>query len=483
MHVAVYARISRDQEGRAEGVATQEAHGRRYATDRWPDLPVVTYSDNDLSASNGDHRPGFAALLDAIRRGEVARVVCAEQSRITREPAVWESFMVTMAKAGIDELHTYRKGTVAIRGSKMVGRILAAVDAEEAERIKARVAERHAALRAEGRPRGGLEYGYRPGRNDRGEATLVVQADEAAVVREVAGLLLAGWTLGAVAREMNARGITTVHGKRWGTSTVSRLMRKPTIAGLRDVGVPGTWEPIIDVDTWEQVRAVLGSRVATRATARRKFLLTGGIATCGRCGGRMSAQHRATGSGPRRADGRRERTPRYFCKPAAPDAERPEGATDEWPCMGVSIMADAFEAHVVAMLLDELDKPGFIDALTDDEHEAERARVADELRGVELRRAELARLVAAGEMTTVEWREARAVLDADQNRLSRELADLPAPVVGIDPAVIRAGWDAMTLDEQRAIVEMFVERVVVSRARPGLKRYDPDRVDIVWRTA
>jgi len=42
----------------------------------------------------------------------------------------------------------------------------------------------------------------------------------------------------------------------------------------------------------------------------------------------------------------------------------------------------------------------------------------------------------------------------------------------------------MNLDERREIVGMFIERVIVKRARPGLAAFDPERVGadgIMWR--
>src|SRR6266699_1315266 len=39
-HTAVYTRISKDRNGRAEGVAAQEKWGRDYAAGAWPDVPV-----------------------------------------------------------------------------------------------------------------------------------------------------------------------------------------------------------------------------------------------------------------------------------------------------------------------------------------------------------------------------------------------------------------------------------------------------------
>jgi DNA invertase Pin-like site-specific DNA recombinase len=453
-------------------VAAQEAKARAYAAERWPDHAVAVFCDNDLSAANGGYRPGFEALVDAVRRGEVAQVVCAEQSRLTRVPAEWEHLVVTLAKAGIDEIHTYRKGVVAITGSKLVGRILAAVDAEEVEVLRARVRDKLDRLAQEGRPRGGKEFGYQPGRNDRGEATLEVIPEHADHARWAAAAILDGWTLSAVARRWNELRVPLVRGgKRWDPTAVRKVLTKASIAGLifhNGDEVRATWEPILDVETWRQVRVVLDGRARTKQRPTRRYLLTGGIARCGRpeCGAPLGAQQMTM-----RSPNRHRVVPYYLCLAPARGG-----------CSRLGIIAEPFEQYVSERLLDELDKPEFLAAFTDDDHEPERARIEAELRAVAAQRTALARLVAARDMSTDEWREARAVLDADEARLSAGLAAVPAPMAHIDPQVIRGAWDdVLTLDEKRQIVGMFIDQVIVHPAKPGKRRFDVGRVEIIWR--
>jgi len=50
-----------------------------------------------------------------------------------------------------------------------------------------------------------------------------------------------------------------------------------------------------------------------------------------------------------------------------------------------------------------------------------------------------------------------------------------------DPAAILADWAVMTLDEQRAVIVDYIDKVTIIRARPGLQRFDSDRVKIKWR--
>ena len=43
---------------------------------------VATFDDNDLSAYTGKTRPGFEALLDAMKRGDIDAVICWHPDRL-----------------------------------------------------------------------------------------------------------------------------------------------------------------------------------------------------------------------------------------------------------------------------------------------------------------------------------------------------------------------------------------------------------------
>lgn len=476
---AVYCRISKDREGRAEGVAVQEQRGRAYAAERWPDLAARVYIDNDLTAADPDtFRPAYAELLADVRRGDIAQVVCAEQSRLTRQPAEWEDLCVTLAKAGITEIHGYRTGPTPVVGSRLLGRVLAAVDAEEVERLRARINDRLAALAAEGRPSGGGSYGYRRTRDAEGRSRLEVIADRAEVIRDAAAKILSGWSLAAVAAHLDEIGAPTARGGRWHPTTVRAMLTNGTVAGQRvhkgEIVRDGDWEPILDIDTWRAVRAKLsepltvsrraGQTTRARRSAlphRRYYLLTGGTAICGACGARLAGQPRYN------RDGSKARA--YNCSPYY------DG------CAGVSIHAEKLEAYVVAMMLDRLDRPVFTDQLATD-NAAERAGILARLAGIDERRADLARLWAAGHLGGVEWDAARAVLDADRDTAAADLAALPSTAEPVDATLLRAAWDTMTLDERRTVVDRLVASVTVAPFAPGAqRRFDPGRVTIAWK--
>lgn len=479
MTTAIYARISRDAEGHAEGTAAQVKKGTKLATDLWPDEPIVTFVDDNITAADPKvERPAFNEMIAAVRRGEIRHVVAAEQSRLTRQPSEWEDLTVTLAKAGIVEVQTYRQGAVAVAGSKLSGRIMAIVDAEEIERLKVRINDKLEVLAAEGRPPGGRSYGYRNELDADGRKVLVIDETEAEVARWAADRILAGWSLSSIARDLTERGAPTARGGKWVTQTVRSMLRSPTITGLRVFrGVvvgEGNWQPIIDRATWEAVGARLTGptsvtsidgrtrTVARQRRAARRYLLTGGMAVCGRCGVALVAQQRRSRGGGRQ--------PSYLCHSGAGG------------CNGIGILADDFEGYVVAKVLEHLDSDAFRAALlAADSHGEERQAITSELSALDARRGEGARMWARGELDSTAWEAARSELDAMTLDLMARLDAAPAPVSSAVAGITLDDWKAMTLEERREVLGLVMTSVTVNRATAGTRSFDADRVTIEWR--
>lgn len=474
-HVALYCRLSPRPDGSYEGVPLQERWGRKYADKTWPGVPVKVYADAGISAANGDHRPDFERLRADLAAGEIAHVWTVEQTRLERTEVGWFTLAAELDAAGVTELHTDRDGIVRVLDE--VSGIKAVLAAGEVRKLKRRVNDRLAELAAEGRPSSADVYGYRHGVDAQGRKTLEVVPEEAAIVREAAEKVLAGWGITRIAAEFSERGLIGKHGGKMRVTTVRSMLTNAAVAGLRvyrgRIVGRALWEPILDEDIWNAVRTKLDSpRTVQRAdggtyelrmlprTTGRRYLLTGGLAECAVCEHRLIASMRPVG---------KTRKPYYLCSP------RVGGRS----CVG--ILGDELEAYVVRRMLDELDKPEFLAALAADEHDARRDKLNKALARVEQKRRKLAKDWAADELTDEEWRAARTDLDERERRLRADLAAVPPSIARVDPALIRAGWAAMNLDERREIIGMFVASVTVERAEPGTSGFDEQRVHIVWR--
>lgn len=484
-HVAIACRISEDTEGRGEGVDDQETWGRDYAVEHFPGLPVVVYRDNNISATDREtERPDFERLTADIQAGLVAHIVCTERSRLIRDAAGWFDYVDdVLLPAGIEVLHTRARGVMHV--DDLAADVDAVLGRREVRVLRKRVLNKHARLAEQGRPHGGRRLGFVSGRDEEGRSTLEIVEEEADALRWAADAVLSGASLSIVAREWERRALPHPRGGKgpWRPEVVKKSLMAPSIAGLRihhGVLRPATWEPILDEATWRRVVAALEHRttvvgtngkpfgVPHRMRPPRRWLLTGGIAVCGRpeCGSPLGAQYRSVYKG-------RSPMAYYQCLPPARGG-----------CSRLGILAEKFEAEVERRLLEHLDELAeFKQALATDEHEAKRDGILVEMTAVDKRRRDLARRWAAGLETEAERDAAREVLDADEERLSKELADLPAPAVDVDPAAIREAWGEMTFYERRRVVEIFIKPggIVVLPAQ-GRNRFNPDRIaPIAWR--
>lgn len=476
-YVAVYCRISKAPNGKTEGVKAQEKWGRAYAAGAWPDLPIEVFADNNLSAANGGPRPEFDRFREWLAAGKIAHVWAVEQSRLERDEIGWFRLAAEFDAAGVTELHTNRDGIVRVRDE--VAGIKAVLNAGEIRKLRQRTNDRLAEIAAEGRPHGGRTFGYRRAVDATGAKTLVIDPQEAHVLRDAADKVLAGWSLSNVAADLTSRGVRGANGGTITYKTLNRMLTNPTVAGQRvhqgHIVGRAVWEPILDMPTWQALRARLSKPRAVQTSngdtyeisahsyghsqrSRRSYLLTGGLAVCGKCGAALGAQRRKVKG--------RQMDALYFCKGG----------------FCVAIMADGLENHVRDVLLDELDKPEFLEALAADDHAERRDAILASLAAAERQREELAGMWATpGELTAAEWRTARQALAEREQELLVELASLPAPLTKVDISQVREAWPAMTLDERREIVAMFIEHVTVKPARPGTRAFDPDRVSTEWR--
>ena len=481
-HAAIYCRLSPRPDGSYEGIPAQKRWGRAYAAATWPGVPVEVFADEGISAANDHHRPEFERFRQWLADGRIGYVWCVEQTRMERREVEWFRLASEMDAAGVGELHTNRDGIVRVRDE--VAGIKAVLAAGEVRKLKRRINDRLAENAANGTPPGGKPFGYVRGHNAEGAKTYLIVPEEAAVVREAAERVLSGWSLSNIAKDLTERGFSGARGGAIRLNTVRSFLTTPTIAGHRvhsgAIVGRGNWEAILDDETWQAVRLKLSQpRTVARSdggtyavsdahkgnTTGRRYVLTG-LAKCEVCKAPLVGTLRRFAP---KADGSCVVAPYLMCHPN-------RGGKG---CVG--IMMEPTDEFVLRELWAELDKPEFLEHLAADAHAAERKRLTSAMSAIETQRGQLAALWAQpGELTMGEWQAARKGLTEQEQEIRAELAKVPPPVVNVDITGARAAWPAMTLDEQREFMRLFIDKVIVSRAKEGNSRFDSDRVDIMW---
>jgi DNA invertase Pin-like site-specific DNA recombinase len=460
--VAIYARISSDQEGAGLGVARQLEDCRRVAAELgW--IVGDEYVDNDVSAYSGKRRPEYQRMLEDLAGGLRDGVVVYHPDRLTRRPIELEQFMEVLSATKVRHVRFVTGGDLDVGNGDglLVMRMLSAVAANESASKSRRVRRKLDEVAAAGRPHGGSTrpFGYE-------DDKLTIREDEATVVRALAARYLAGESWVSLTSWLNDEGIPTVRGREWQTSSVRGLLLGARIAGLRlHRGVvvgPAVWEPIITADQRDQIIARAESRRVSGRRSPRRYLLSG-IVRCSRCSQRMYSETRGE-------------TRRYACI----------SGPDHGGCGRMAIVAAPLEDLITDAVLYRLDTAELADALAGRSAADDRAAaVAERLNADRVQLDELAALYADRAITAREWMEARNPIESRIKDATRQLAQRTGAQaltgwVGNGQA-LRAAWSGLNLTRQAAIVAAVLSHVSVQPATPGARSMDPSRVEPIWR--
>lgn len=469
-NVAIYCRLSYAPDGSLEKVERQEADCRQLA-DRlaWPISEHLIYRDNSRSAwQRNRKRPGWEAMLEAIERDEVTRLIVYHGDRLIRQP--WDlELLLKLA----DDRHIQLASVSGLRNlSSEDDRFILRIEAAQACRSSAdtsrRVKRGWKARAEEGRAIGGGKrpFGFGAPTDRKGKTgkpiydTTKQVPEEASVLREAIERLLAGESQGGVLAWMNSVS-TTTQGGRWDGRGLHHLLANPRIAGLvyHDGNVyDAGWDPIISVEEWEDVKLRLREQAAEHGYhgRERKYLLAR-IAECHACGVGMITKP---------AGGRNRKTTRiYHCANPACKTR-----------MGRNVKH--LDEYVAGRVLRRLQDPDLMDQLL-----APEPSVAPKIAALERRRVELktsfAKLVdhpdldpevMAGQLTEI----GRRIQALKESSATSSRHRLLARMAGIT----REQWDATPIDVQAATVRALF-RVIVLPATWRGPGFDPASVRMV----
>jgi DNA invertase Pin-like site-specific DNA recombinase len=473
---AIYTRISEDVEGEGLGVARQEDDCRQLCERRsWQVADV--YRDNDRSAFSGKPRPEYERLLDDVKAGAVDVIVCWHPDRLHRSPRELEHFIDLLEVAQVT-VATVTAGNwdLSTVSGRQVARILGSCARAESEHKRERIRRKHAELVEKGTYVAGKKrpYGYEwTLKSDGRRAGLKVKPGEQRLVADAARRVLAGESLYAIVGDWNAKRVPTVTGAAWSTKVLHQILTSGRIAGWRDHdGEPVTrsdqWEPLIDEDTWHQVRAVLLDPARKRTKVAQRYLLGQGQLRCGTCGGKLVATPQTNRAG--------QLQRRYACR------------KERGGCGKVSAPAEPIEAIVSAAVRQALASPDFVARLTGGSSAADDRAQRAEIDRLEASLKEASRdyyvdkLISRAEFLAVRDRLVPA-LDAAKATLAATTRRRPtALLAGLDS--IEDQWDGLGLDRQQALIDLCIESVTITSAngRAVANRFDESRVQQpVWR--
>jgi site-specific DNA recombinase len=302
--IGIYCRISQlKEEGADRSINDQKQLGIEFAESIGK--PYSVYIDEGVSGTLPiEQRPQLQSLLDDIEEGIIDSVYVYLQDRLERNPQV-RLFLRSIFLKNKVRLYT-EKGEVDLNDEDqtLMEDIFSLFNAREVAKTRKRVKSVLLRNAKEGRSHGVLPYGY----TTDSDKKIIIDEEEAEIVRLVFRESLAGKGVSTIAELLNNSGVPTRYNKiakgtitttdrhsgivrtrskkdiKWSGSTIIGMIKNPTYKGERNFGGHSLPTPIIiDKMQWHRVNENLqNNRNNAGKSVEHKYLLKG-IIQCVRC--------------------------------------------------------------------------------------------------------------------------------------------------------------------------------------------------------
>ena len=203
--LGIYCRISQlKEEGKDRSILDQKKLGINLA--KKLRLKYKVYIDEGISGTNDiKDRPSFSKMLNDIEEGKLTHIYAFDQSRLERSPEV-RLILQKLLKENYIKLFT-ETGEVDLNNDEieMLGDIMSSFNAYFVRLTKKKVKSVLKRNVSEGKTHGILPYGFK--KDDNG--FMVINENEAEIVREIYSLSLSGNGTNKIAEILNIKEIPT----------------------------------------------------------------------------------------------------------------------------------------------------------------------------------------------------------------------------------------------------------------------------------
>jgi len=304
--VAGYARVSTDHEDQVTSYEAQVDYYTNYikSRDDWEFAGI--YTDEGISATSTKHREGFKRMIADAKAGKIDLIVTKSVSRFARNTVDSLTTVRELKDRGVEVY--FEKENIYTLDSKgeLLITIMSSLAQEESRSISENVTWGHRKRFADGKV--SFAYSTFMGLDKGPDGKIVVNPEQAKIVKHIFSRFLEGFTPYAIAREMTEMGIKSPRGMdHWNGSTVRRMLSNEKYKGdallqkeftvdflqkktkknegeVPQYYVEGNHEAIISPEVFDLVQEELERRAKTKGSKYSGVSVFSNKVKCGDCG-------------------------------------------------------------------------------------------------------------------------------------------------------------------------------------------------------
>lgn len=306
LRVAAYARVSTEQDEQQSSYEAQVSFYTSYiqANPAWEFVKV--FADEGITGTNTKKRDGFNEMIERAMNGEIDLILTKSISRFARNTVDTLQTVRKLKAVGVEVIFEKENLHTLDPKCEVMLTIMSSLAQEESRSISENVRWGQQKSMRDGKVNMPYKHflGYRKGADGRPE----IVEDEAAVVRSIYEMFLAGKTIRNIADYLTKAEIPTPCGRsKWSVSTVRSILSNEKYKGdailqktyvvdfltketrknngeRKQYLVENSHDPIIDPETFDRVQELLVSRYEKRGYSGSEHPFANRL-ICSDCGG------------------------------------------------------------------------------------------------------------------------------------------------------------------------------------------------------
>jgi DNA invertase Pin-like site-specific DNA recombinase len=221
LKVCAYVRVSTDHREQMNSLENQTQYYERLISSN-PDYEYRgIFSDAGISGAK-ENRPGFIAMMEKARSGEVDLIITKSISRFARNTLLLLKYVRELRDIGVGVIFEEEMVNTLKSEGELLLTVLAAVAEEERKSVRGNVrwAMENKCKRGEVMVDANRLLGY----DKDAQGNLVINEGQAAIVRQIYRLYLKGISGYKIARILNDQNIPTYTKKPWSSQRILRII-------------------------------------------------------------------------------------------------------------------------------------------------------------------------------------------------------------------------------------------------------------------
>ncbi|MDK8663823.1 recombinase family protein [Corynebacterium coyleae] len=304
--VAGYARVSTDHDDQVTSYEAQVDYYTRYISDHAGWQFVKVYTDEGITGTSTKHRAGFQQMVIDALDGKIDLIITKSVSRFARNTVDSLTTVRALKDKGV-EVFFEKEGiwTFDAKGELLIT-IMSSLAQEEARSISENVTWGHRKRFADGKVT--VPYSRFLGYDKGEDGSLVINTEQAKLVRRIYNMYLGGMSIGTIARTLTdePETFTAAGNKTWYYQSVRSILTNEKYKGdallqksytadfltkkqvINEGEVPqyyvtASHEAIISPAVWDFVQAEIAKGARDQRTQHRTRPFSSTL-ICGQCG-------------------------------------------------------------------------------------------------------------------------------------------------------------------------------------------------------